>query len=275
VLVSRPEAEGEIGMSAELKIRTPEGILFAYPLAGPIARCMAWGIDFFVIVAMAQAVNYLTLLLGVVSFDFAMALSALTYFVISIGYGVATEWAWRGQTVGKRFLRLRVVDVDGMRLQFHQVLMRNLLRFADLLPGCYLVGGVACLLSRRSQRLGDLAANTIVIHMPQLAEPDLDQLLAGKFNSLRQHPHLEARLRQRVTPDEARLALQSLVRRNDLDPEARVRLFDELAGHFKTIVTFPPETIEAMPPEQFVRNVVDILFRTKPAAKLEPVEAVS
>ena len=250
-------------MNSELKIQTPEGIVFAYPLAGPIARCMAWGIDFVVILALGQAASYTALLLGIVSMDFAQALMALLYFVISMGYGVATEWAWRGQTVGKRFLRLRVMDADGMRLQFHQVLMRNLLRFADLLPACYLVGGVACLLSRRSQRLGDLAANTIVIHMPLRTEPDLDQLLAGKFNSLRQYPHLEARLRQRVSPEEARLALQALVRRDDLDPAARVRLFEELADHFKSLVAFPAEAVEILPAEQYMRNVVDILFRTR------------
>ncbi len=224
---------------------------------------MAWGIDFMVILALGQAASYTAMLLGIVSMDFARALMALLYFVISMGYGVATEWAWRGQTVGKRFLRLRVMDADGMRLQFHQVLMRNLLRWADLLPACYLVGGVACLLSRRSQRLGDLAANTIVIHMPKRTEPDLDQLLAGKFNSLRQYPHLEARLRQRVSPEEARLALQALVRRDDLEPAARVRLFEELADHFKSLVAFPAEAAELLPSEQYVRNVVDILFRTR------------
>ena len=250
-------------MNSDLKIRTPEGIVFAYPLAGPIARCVAWSVDFFVIIVVSQGISTLCLLAGFLSPDFATALSTLTYFVVSIGYGVATEWAWRGQTVGKRLMRLRVMDASGLRLQFHQILMRNLLRFADLLPGCYLVGGVACLLSRRAQRLGDLAANTIVVHTPQLTEPDLDQLLAGKFNSLRQHPHLEARLRQRVTPDEARLALQALVRRDELEPAARVRLFAELAEHFKAVVTFPPEAVEAMPDEQYVRNVVDCLFRRR------------
>ena len=176
---------------------------------------------------------------------------------------MATEWAWRGQTIGKRLLRLRVMDAQGLRLQFHQVLLRNLLRFVDMLPALYLVGGLACLFSRRAQRLGDLAANTVVVHSAKYTEPDLDQLLAGKFNSLRQYPHLEARLRQRVSPAEARLALQALVRRDELDPAARVELFAELAEHFKSIVTFPPEAVEAMPDEQYIRNVVDILFRTR------------
>jgi hypothetical protein len=97
-------------------------------------------------------------------------------------------------------------------------------------------------------------------------EPDLDQLLAGKFNSLRQHPHLEARLRQQVTPEEARLVLQALVRRDRFEPAARVALFADLAEHFKSIVAFPPEVVEALPDEQYIRNVVDILFRPRGAS---------
>ncbi len=250
-------------MNSELRIQTPEGIVFSYPLAGPIVRCFAWAVDFILISALTYGAGVLCLVAGVLSFDFAFALMIICYFSISIGYGVAAEWLWRGQTPGKRMLRLRVMDVNGLRLQFHQVLMRNLLRFVDMLPGFYAVGGAACLLNRRAQRLGDLAANTVVVHLPQHAEPDLDQLLAGKFNSLRQHPHLEARLRQRVSPEEARLALQALVRRDELEPAARVQLFAELADHFKSLVTFPPESIEAMPDEQYVRNAVDILFRTR------------
>ena len=253
-------------MNSELKIRTPEGITFSYRLAGPVVRCLAWFIDLLVIFGVAQTLSLLGQLAGWMSEDFALALVTLSYFVVSIGYGVATEWAWRGQTLGKRALHLRVMDAQGLRLQFHQVLLRNLLRFVDLLPACYLVGGVACLLSRRAQRLGDLAANTVVIHERKPAEPDLDQLAAGKFNSLRQHPHLEARLRQRVSPAEARLALQALLRRDELDSAARVDLFAELTAHFKSLVPFPPEDLEAMPDEQYIRNVADILFR--PAGKI-------
>ena len=69
----------------------------------------------------------------------------ILYFVVWIGYGILFEWFWRGQTPGKRLFRLRVMDVNGLRLQFHQILMRNLLRAVDSLPACYLVGGLACL----------------------------------------------------------------------------------------------------------------------------------
>jgi uncharacterized RDD family membrane protein YckC len=249
--------------SSELRIRTPEGIVFAYALASPVTRCLAWAVDLIAIFILVIGAIRLAGVIALLDRDLLIALYIVGYFLISTGYGIAMEWLWRGQTFGKRFLGLRVADAQGFRLQFHQVLLRNLVRPVDSLPLFYLVGGLACLLSRRAQRLGDLVAGTIVVHTAKYVEPDLEQLLAGKYNSLREHPHLAARLRQHLSSSEARLALQALLRRGELDPDARIALFAELAGHFKAVVSFPPEAVEAMPDEQYVRNVVDILFRTR------------
>jgi uncharacterized RDD family membrane protein YckC len=258
-----------VNLSSELKIRTPEGVIFSYRLAGPITRALAWGIDFVVIMMLMNGVQKAIAMLQLFSPDFAGAVAVLLFFGLNVGYGILLEWLWRGQTLGKRVLNLRVLDATGLRLQFHQCLLRNLLRVVDCLPAFYLVGGLTSLLNRRAQRLGDLAAGTVVIHTPQHAEPNLEQLLAGKFNSLRNSPHLAARLRQRVSPDEARLALTALLRRESYDADARIALFAELAAHFKGLVAFPAEDVDALPDEQYVRNVVDILFRTK----AEPVTA--
>ena len=250
---------------AQLRIRTPEGITFAYPLAGPVTRCLAWALDGVITFAMAFGLSWALALLRYLAPDLTTAVAVIAFFLLSVGYGVVLEWFWRGQTVGKRVFRLRVMDADGLRLHFHQVLMRNLVRFADMLPGCYLVGGLACLLSRKAQRLGDLASGTIVIHQRKHGEPDLDQLLGSKFNSLRTHPHLCARLRQRASSDEARIALQALVRRDEFDGSARIELFAALAAHFRQMAEFPADVLETMPDEQFIRNVVDVLFRTNEA----------
>jgi uncharacterized RDD family membrane protein YckC len=249
--------------TSSLQIRTPEGVVFSQLLAGPVIRFIAWLVDFACIMTLISTLQILMLLLMVVSGGLAAAMGTLAYFVLSIGYGVVCEWAWRGQTVGKRLLRLRVVDAEGLRLQFHQIVIRNLLRFVDCLPAFYFLGGLACWLSPRCQRLGDLAANTIVIRTPRVAQPDLDQLLAGKYNSLRQYPHLAARLRQRVSPAEAGLMLQALLRRDRFEPVARVELFAELASHLRAKVEFPPEATDGVTDEQYLRNVVDILYRAR------------
>jgi len=246
-----------------LLIRTPEGILFSQLLAGPMSRFLACAIDFVCISAASSIIGACTAFIGIISVDAARAISILLYFTIWIGYGIVAEWRWRGQTLGKRLLRLRVVDAHGLKVQFSQIVIRNLLRFVDMIPIFYLVGGIACLVSRKGQRLGDFAANTVVVRAPRLVEPDLEQLLAGKFNSLRQYTHLEARLRQRVTPAEAGLAMQAILRREELDPLPRLELFRDLANHFRAKVEFPPEATDGIADEQYVRNVLDIVYRTR------------
>lgn len=250
-----------------LIIKTPEGVVFSLLLAGPVTRFLAWLVDILVIGVLSRLAGTLFQVFGLVSQDLAMAAIILAYFAISIGYGIVLEWKWRGQTLGKRLLRLRVMDVQGLRLDLSQIVIRNLLRFLDSLPVLYLVGGISCLVSSKAQRLGDLAANTIVVRHPVISQPDLDQLLADKFNSFNDYPHLQARLRQRLSPAEAGLALQALLRRDELDPAARVELFRDIADFFREIVAFPPEAVDGIPDEQYVRNVVDTLFRSGPGRK--------
>jgi len=244
-----------------LHIKTAEGVTFSLLLAGPVARFLAWVIDFACTLVITMAVNMGIQVAQIVSFDFAQAAVIISYFVVSTGYGILCEWHYKGQTVGKRLMSVRVMDIQGLRLQFSQIVIRNLLRFIDSLPVCYLVGGLSCLLSPKSQRLGDLAANTIVTREPKIPRPDLEQILSHKYNSLRNHPHLVARLRQRASPHEVNVALQALLRRDELDPLSRLDLFAEIAAHFKKIIAFPQETIDGITDEQFVRNVVDALLQ--------------
>jgi uncharacterized RDD family membrane protein YckC len=246
-----------------LQIVTPEGIAFSQQLAGPVSRFTAWLIDLACILAVSVVLRTVLAVFSLLSTDLAQALTLILYFFLSISYGMIMEWYWRGQTIGKRVLRLRVVDASGFRLQPSQVVIRNLLRSVDMIPFFYLIGGLACLLSRRAQRLGDFAASTIVVRIPKVEEPDLDQVLAGKFNSLRSYPHLEARLRQRTSPAEARLALHALIRRDQLDSTARLTLFEELAEYFRALVPFPPEASDGITDEQYLRNVVDVLYRSQ------------
>lgn len=244
-----------------IEIHTPEGVTFALPLAGPVVRFLAWIADLGCILALFSSVQALLFnFFSIIDPDFGAAVRIFSYFAISIGYSIATEWWLRGQTLGKRLFRLRVLDLQGLRLRFSQVVIRNLMRAVDSLPLAYLVGGLACSSSRYGQRLGDIAANTIVVHQAAMALPDLEAIRGGHFNSLRAFPHLIGRLRQRVSPEEAGIALTAVMRRNGLNPDARVALFTELAGHFKAIVAFPPQASEDIPDEQYVRNVVDLLF---------------
>ena len=253
-----------------LLIKTPEGIAFSLLLAGPVTRCLAWLVDLGCIVGASILIGFLLSFLRWISLDLGRAISVLAYFLLQVGYGIAMEWLWRGQTVGKRLLRLRVMDAQGLRLQFSQVVIRNLLRFVDMLPAFYLVGGLACLISRRAQRLGDFAANTIVVYQPRQAEAR-PRSTAGRQIQLAAGISASgsAPAAARFARRKAGLAVQALLRRDDFEPAARLELFAEIAGHLRSLVEFPPEAIEGITDEQYVRNVVDVVFRARRPGKKE------
>ncbi len=246
-----------------LVIQTPEGVVFPFLLASPVTRFLAWVIDIACIMALGTACRYIAGIVGWISFDLSRGLLIFCYFTISIGYGVVMEWYWRGQTLGKRLLHLRVVDAQGLHLHFSQIVVRNLLRAVDSLPALYFIGGIVALANARGQRLGDIAANTIVTRNPPSYEPDLKQILAGKYNSFRNYPHLMALLRQRVSVEESGIALQALLRRNELDALERVELYAQIANRLRHIAPFPQEATDGISDEQYVRNAVDILFERK------------
>jgi uncharacterized RDD family membrane protein YckC len=244
-----------------LIIRTPEGVSFTQHLAGPVTRFLASAIDLAGITVVSGVVSQVLLLAAIVSADLALAARTISYFVVTIGYSILLEWSWRGQTVGKRVLKIRVVDAEGFRLRPAQVVIRNLLRMVDLLPAFYAVGGISCLISPKYQRLGDFAANTVVIHTSPEKIPDLELLFGGTYNSLRNHAHLAAQLRKAISPAEARLALEAVTRRAELEPISRLELYRKLAQRLHSLVAFPEETLEGMTDEQYVRNIVDLIYR--------------
>jgi len=191
----------------------------------------------------------------------AAGAGTVSFFVLSVVYGIFCEWRWRGQTIGKRLFGLRVLDSHGFRLRLSQVVLRNLLRFLDGLPLLYLVGAASSLLSRNLQRLGDLVANTVVVRERHWEEPDVERIAPAKYNSLLAWPHIAARLRSAVEPDAVAMALRAVGQRDRYAPAARVELFRMLADYFRSVAAFPSEAIEGLSDEEYVRSVLRVIYR--------------
>lgn len=141
------------------RIATPEGIELTLRLAGPVPRALAWAIDFavraIVLFIMAIAVARLR--------QFGTAILLLSSFTLEWLYPAFFE-ATRGSTPGKRLMGLVVLNDDGTPIGWPAALTRNLLRAVDFLPALYLGGFVAMAMNRDFKRMGDLAANTIVVY---------------------------------------------------------------------------------------------------------------
>ena len=245
---------------SSLVIETPEGVQFSYELATPVTRAFAWVLDATILGAVSYVIGKVSSVVKLLSGDWAAALGAIVFFVFSIAYAIFFEWRWRGQTIGKRLFHLRVIDSHGLRLSMPQIVLRNLMRVFDSMPLLYFVGAVACLQSRKLQRLGDVVANTVVARERRWEDPDIEQIAPAKYNSLRAWPHLAARLRSVVAPEAVAMAVRAVGQRDAYDPIARIELFEALAEYFRSLVPFPPSAMEGVSDEEYVRSVLRIVL---------------
>ena len=196
-------------------IETPEGIDFDLIPSGPIARVLAYVIDFLIRAVVLIVVG---ILLGVFG-TFGQGIMLLFYFAIEWLYPVIFEIT-KGATPGKKSMKLKVVHDDGTPVTLSSSLLRNLLRAVDILPIFYLSGLFTMVCNNRFKRLGDLAAGTIVIQMPEPLSVSLD-------SSVQPLPPPVT-----LTPEEQKAFIQFTLRSGELS-EARQL---ELAQPLQTIL---------------------------------------
>jgi uncharacterized RDD family membrane protein YckC len=101
----------------------------------------------------------------------AGAVFLIGLFALEWLYPVYFEVWHGGQTIGKKIMKIKVIHDDGTPLGFAAALIRNLLRVVDILPLFYAAGTIASLCNRRFQRLGDLAAGTLVVYSNPVRRP--------------------------------------------------------------------------------------------------------
>ncbi len=141
-------------------IPTPEGIELTLRLAGPVARARAWTVDVLLRIVIFIVVSIPLSILGAVG----AGVSFVLWFALEWLYPTLFEVYFGGATPGKRMLRLTVLHADGTPVGLPASLTRNLLRAVDFLPFFYGFGLAAMVLSRDFQRLGDIAAGTVVVY---------------------------------------------------------------------------------------------------------------
>ena len=147
------------------RIATPEGIELTLRLAGPVPRALAWTIDL-LLRAVVLAIIALT---AAALRQFGAGIILLSAFLIEWLYPAWFEATW-GSTPGKRAFGLVVLNDDGTPLRWSASLTRNLLRAVDFLPALYFAGFVTMVMNRDFKRLGDFAANTLVVYREEKLE---------------------------------------------------------------------------------------------------------
>lgn len=148
------------------RVEIPGGIELEAHVVGPVARCVAFFIDFCIRGMLLLAAAIVSIPFGEIGFGVWL----IIWFMIEWFYPVLFEVFRRGQTPGKIALGISVVQDDLTPVSFGTSLVRNLLRTADFMPFFYLAGLITMVSNPRFQRLGDLAAGTLVISIRELSK---------------------------------------------------------------------------------------------------------
>jgi uncharacterized RDD family membrane protein YckC len=232
--------DGAMPIDAEYRLEIPENVEVSYDLAGPGSRFCALLIDtllmwlmifVLVIAALIADAGWLSALdraiepPGDPAAAWIQALIVVAVALVVFGYYTFFEIMLRGQTPGKRSLKLRVIRDDGTPADALGIVIRNLVRVVDCLPGFYAVGGLVSLFSTTHKRLGDLAAGTIVV---KESEADYRAQADRKKTAA---PSEVAIPNAALAPEEQRLIRGFLQRRDELLHDARQALADRLASH--------------------------------------------
>jgi len=242
-----------------VSIRTPENIELSYALAGPGSRAVAYLIDFLIMFGVGQilinvlvsAVAMLFSAVGQGGESWAAAMATFAFFSLYNGYFILTEWLMNGQTPGKRMLQIRVIKHGGFALSFFDTLLRNLLRVVDFLPLFYGVGLTSLLLTRDSQRLGDLVAGTLVVYQEPV---ETDSLLPDLTAPSDSEPPLSATQLAMIPDPVIALAGEYLRTRTEMAPRPRQELAAELVSLVRTTSGLEPRPVQGV--ENFLVTVV-------------------
>ena len=232
---------------------TPEGVTLEVTLAGVGSRFAAGVIDQLLQSVVLGALVVLVVVVGDpgdTSGGLLLALLFVAVFLVQFTYDVLFETLGAGRTPGKRWMGLRVVKAGGGPVGFVTSALRNILRIVDALPGFYAVGMLCVLFTRNNQRLGDLAAGTIVVR-ERTQHSAVPQPLPASPIPVDQDGALWDV--SAISAEELATVRRFLDRRETLAPDARERLAHQMATRLGPKVVGPPRQWQ---PEPFLEYLV-------------------
>ncbi|MBI2932717.1 MAG: RDD family protein [Planctomycetes bacterium] len=235
-------------------VLTPEHVPIRLNPAGLGTRFWATLLDAFIVMLVVTVLGgaLMAVLPGAISASVMMVFA----FVLKWGYDMYFEVRRQGQTPGKRLCGLRVVDRRGLPITFQQAFVRNIVRVLDFAPVFYGLGALVALCDRYGRRLGDIAAETLVVQ-ERAARRDLETLSQERrFNSLRE-PRVLRRVRRLIGLEEREFLLALCARADRLKPEARFDLMEDVGSHYGRLLGIEEAGLSA---ENLVRGLLAVLY---------------
>lgn len=221
-------------MAREVVIMTPEQVEVRFELAGIGSRFIAVLVDS-LLQALLAIIIWVALALGGVVWmsqldnigslsPWILAVIIVAYFVLFSGYFLYFEARGNGQTPGKKYVGIRVIRDTGHPVDFRAVLLRNVMRIVDSLPGAYGIGIISAFFSPQYRRLGDYVAGTLVVKVGRLpdAAPASPAPASTAYTAVTQTstalPSEAIPNISRISKDDYRTLRHFLNRRSELQP---------------------------------------------------------
>ncbi|MBK8190618.1 MAG: RDD family protein [Vampirovibrionales bacterium] len=227
-------------------------------LAGLGNRLMAALIDLAILGLLMAGSFVLAFQIRPFSAEISTSLSYLLPFCVSFGGSFLQEWLWKGRSVGKAMLCIRVVRVNGQPIGVWEALGRNLFRMIDVwMLG---VGLLAIMFTPHERRFGDFLAGTIVINDRVVTLPSTEPVSsAGAAGGIRAPspalPSLQEAGR-RLTPEEGSLVADFLVRRAQLRDESANALAQEIQDYLTQRLHAPiPDAVDGFSARAALENL--------------------
>lgn len=238
----------------KLSINTPQNVNIDYPLASVGSRMLAFGIDYLLMAAYGLLVffimNKISQTAGID--DFYLMYGVFTFVLLPIFlYHFWMESLFHGQTLGMRVVKLKVMKLDGSRAGVYEYFIRWIFNLVDvwLLSGG--IGIFSMILSKKSQRIGDLAAGTTIISVkPQLS---LMQTIYASLSETYQVIFPQVIHLSDKDINEVKRIFDTATKRND------IMILNKLAERLKKIMQLPEVHLSS---EQFIQTVIKDHYHT-------------
>jgi uncharacterized RDD family membrane protein YckC len=232
-------------VTQEHTIVTPEAVVLDVDAAGLGSRLASSLLDVLIMVVAGVALGIAGFIVGDTTAG-VIVIIGLIAFLPSI-YGALTEGLWNGRSPGKSAVGLRVVQTTGQPITWKHAVVRNLFRLIDM---WLWMGPIFMVATKRSQRLGDLAAGTIVVREPKGSAPvpfglpsePVRDALASRIDT------------SSLAPREYALLRDFLRRRWELELAGRVAVGRQLAALVRSRVPLPPD--DGVPEEMLIEAAV-------------------
>lgn len=221
-------------------VSTPEGVDVDLVVAGLGSRFSSSIVD----TTVQGALIFTSLVVGGAVAG-GVAVASVGSLLAIFGYPIVCDALLGGRTLGRRLTGLKLVTDDGGAVDLTAASLRNIIRVIDFLPAFYSVGAIACLATTHTQRLGDMAAGTIVVRLApsraaQVAVPGARRADPAPIAAV--PPEAATWDLTGLGRDDLAVVRSFLERRGDLDPEARARVARELARRLAPVVVGPDPT---------------------------------